>query len=74
MVRYGCVGRDQRGKILGHGTGLDRIDADLLECLGEVCRLQGVPSNWPRYQMPRVQAKIDAIGLVDVSLPFWCSR
>ena len=34
----------------------------------------GVPSNLPRYLRPRVQAKIDAIGLVEVGLPFWCSR
>ena len=34
----------------------------------------GVSSNWPRYLRPCVHAKIDAIGFVDVGLPFWCSR
>ena len=34
----------------------------------------GVLSNLPRYLRPCVHAKIDAIGLVEVSLPFWCSR
>src|SRR5262249_46896489 len=29
----------------------------------------GVPSNSPRYLRPRVQAKIDAIGFDEVSLP-----
>jgi hypothetical protein len=33
-----------------------------------------VLSSWPRWTRPRVQAKIEAIGLVEVSLPFWCSR
>src|SRR5207302_997095 len=42
-----------------------------------------VPANLPRSALlsslarcarPRVQAKIDAIELVEVSLPFWCSR
>ena len=28
----------------------------------------------PRAARPRVQAKIEAIGLVEVALPFWCSR
>jgi isocitrate dehydrogenase len=32
----------------------------------------GVLSSWPRWTRPRVQAKIEAIGLVEVSLPFWC--
>ena len=27
----------------------------------------------PRYFSPRVQATIDALGLVEVALPFWCS-
>ena len=34
----------------------------------------GVLSNAPRYLRPCVHAKIDAIGFVDVGLPFWCSR
>ncbi len=34
----------------------------------------GVSSSLPRWARPRVQAKIDAIGFVDVGLPFWCSR
>src|SRR5262249_20904902 len=34
----------------------------------------GVLSNVPRYLSPWVQAKIEAIGLVEVGLPFWCSR
>src|SRR5262249_18345449 len=34
----------------------------------------GVASNVPRYLSPWVQAKIEAIGLVEVGLPFWCSR
>ena len=31
-------------------------------------------SSAARCDRPRVQAKIDAIGLVDVSLPCWCWR
>ena len=34
----------------------------------------GVPSSLPRCASPRVQAKIDAIGFVDVGLPCWCWR
>ena len=34
----------------------------------------GVPSSLPRCFRPPVQAKLDAIELVEVSLPFWCSR
>src|SRR5205085_108745 len=34
----------------------------------------GVLSNVPRYLRPCVQAKIEAIGLVEVGRPFWCSR
>src|SRR6185295_17367772 len=34
----------------------------------------GVPSNLPRYLRPPVQAKIEAIGLVEVALPCWCIR
>src|SRR6185437_10521424 len=33
------------------------------------CSTSGVLSNLPRYCRPRVHAKIDAIGLVEVSLP-----
>jgi len=34
----------------------------------------GVLSSVPRWIRPRVQAKMLAIGLVEVSLPFWYSR
>src|SRR6185369_16616967 len=34
----------------------------------------GVLSNLPRYLRPPVQAKMDAIGLVEVALPCWCMR
>ena len=34
----------------------------------------GVLSRMPRCLRPPVQAKIDAIGLVDVGLPCWCWR
>ena len=34
----------------------------------------GCRSIRPRAARPRVQAKIEAIGLVEVGLPFWCSR
>ncbi len=34
----------------------------------------GVSSSLPRCLSPPVQAKIEAIGLVEVLLPFWCSR
>lgn len=30
-------------------------------------------SRTPRWWSPLVQAKIDAIGLVEVEFPFWCS-
>ena len=33
----------------------------------------GLLSSLARCSSPRVQANIDAIGLVDVDLPFWCS-
>jgi hypothetical protein len=32
------------------------------------------PSSLARKARPRVQAKMEATGLVDVSRPFWCSR
>ena len=32
------------------------------------------PSSLARWRNPRVHAKIDAIGLVDVSWPCWCIR
>ena len=34
----------------------------------------GVSSIRPRAARPRVQAKIEAIGLVEVGLPSWCWR
>ena len=34
----------------------------------------GVSSIRPRAARPRVQAKIEAIGLVEVGLPCWCWR
>src|SRR5262249_46388526 len=34
----------------------------------------GVPSSFPRCASPLVQAKIDAIGFVEVGLPCWCCR
>src|SRR5690606_39256274 len=34
----------------------------------------GVESSLPRCCKPRVQAKIEAIGLVEVGLPCWCCR
>src|SRR5690606_4185647 len=34
----------------------------------------GVPSSLPRWARPRVQAKIEAIGFVEVGLPAWCWR
>ena len=34
----------------------------------------GVPSMRPRAIRPRVHAKIEAIGLVEVGLPCWCRR
>src|SRR5450755_4084262 len=33
-----------------------------------------LPSSLARWESPRVQAKIEAIELVEVSRPFWCSR
>ncbi|CNM11908.1 Uncharacterised protein [Mycobacterium tuberculosis] len=33
-----------------------------------------VPSSLPRCCSPRVQAKIEAIGLVEVGLPAWYCR
>ena len=33
-----------------------------------------LPSSLARCARPRLQAKIEAIGLVEVSRPFWCSR
>uniref|UniRef100_A0A2M4D470 Putative secreted protein n=1 Tax=Anopheles darlingi TaxID=43151 RepID=A0A2M4D470_ANODA len=34
----------------------------------------GVLSSFARCSSPRVQAKMEATGLVDVGRPFWCSR
>lgn len=36
--------------------------------------LRGAPSSFARKARPRVQAKMEATGLVDVGFPFWCCR
>ena len=36
--------------------------------------MRGAPSSLARKARPRVQAKMDATGLVDVGFPFWCCR
>ncbi len=38
------------------------------------CETSGVSSIRLRAARPRVQAKIEAIGLVEVGLPSWCWR
>ena len=68
------VAADEQRQVLGHLPALDRLDADALERLGELARPPGVASIRPRAASARVQAKIEAIGLVEVGLPFWCSR
>jgi hypothetical protein len=72
MTSHGCL-RDQDRQVLGHLARLDGLDADLLERVGELHDVRRAV-ELPRYLRPCVQAKIDAIGLVDVGLPFWCSR
>ena len=34
----------------------------------------GFASSFARWSSPRVHAKMDATGFVEVSLPFWYSR
>ena len=63
------VGADEKRQILGHEAGLDRLDADFFQRVGEF----GEPlvrSSLARCARPRVQAKIDAMELVEVALPF----
>jgi ABC-type ATPase involved in cell division len=70
----GLVGADEEGEVLGHVAGFDRVDADLLERVGEALASSALSSSLARWARPRVQAKIEAMELVEVSLPFWCSR
>src|SRR6478752_5036571 len=65
VVWYGWSGPTRRARSLVI-LPRSRVSANLVT--------SGVPSILPRYDRPCVQAKIDAIGLVDVGLPFWCSR
>jgi hypothetical protein len=62
------------GQVLGHEAAFDGVDADLLQRLGELSPDRALSSSLARWARPRVQAKIEAIELVEVSLPFWCWR
>ena len=62
------VGADEDRQVAGHVAALDRVDADPLQRFGEAHDVRRVvePAAVPS---PRVHAKIEAIGLVEVSLP-----
>ena len=68
------VGADQHRQVLGHLRRTRPSRRTPAPASRRTRVTSGVPSNLPRYSRPRVQAKIDAIGLVEVGLPFWCSR
>ena len=68
------LGADQDREVLGHLAALDGLDADPLERLGEAGRPRACRRTCRGYLRPPVQAKIEAIGLVEVALPCWCMR
>ena len=72
MVCHGWSGR-RAAQVLGHLPGLDGLDAHPLERLGELHHLRRLV-HAPASLQPRVHAKIEAIGLVEVGLPCWCWR
>ena len=59
------LGTDEQRQVLGHRAALDRLDADPLERLGELRDLRRLVHPAARGKA-RVQAKIEAIGLVEV--------
>jgi len=63
------VGADQEREVLGHEARLDRVNADLLQGVREL-RQRGIVVELGAWASPRVQAKIDAMELVEVSRPF----
>ena len=64
----GLIRADQNGQVLGHVTTLDGGDYHLFEFVGKRDHLGGVV-EFAAMLSPRGQAKIDAIGLVEVGLP-----
>jgi len=60
---------NQQCEILGHEAGFDGIDADLSSVAANFASAS-LLSSLARCDSPRVQAKIEAIELVEVSLPF----
>jgi hypothetical protein len=73
LVRPFLVRTEEKREVLGHEAGLDGVDAHLLQGRGELAK-SGLLSSLARWARPRAQAKIDAMELVDVALPFWYSR
>ncbi|EUA20391.1 putative alpha/beta hydrolase fold protein [Mycobacterium xenopi 3993] len=59
---------DEDGQVFGHLPAFDRGNHDVFQLLREVDDLGGV-SSLPRCCSPRVQAKIEAIGLVEWACP-----
>ena len=71
----GLVGTDQQCQVLGHEAASTVDDAHLAPaCLGKVGASLGIVVELGAVGKPRVQAKIEAIELVEVSSPFWCWR
>ena len=68
------VGADQQREVLGHVAGLDGVDADLLQRARRTSPARRCCRAWRGARGPRVQAKIEATELVEVSWPFWCWR
>ena len=69
VVSHGASARDEQREVLGHLAALDGVDETCSSVLANSVTA-GVPSSLPRWARPRVQAKIDAIGLVEVFSPF----
>ena len=58
------------GEVLCHLPAFDRFDANAFQCIGEIDQ-RLIVIQFTRNARPRVQAKIDAMGLVEVGLPAW---
>ncbi len=69
VVSHGASRRDEQRQVLGHLAALDGLDADLLQRVGELGHRGGLVQLAAVLEAP-VQAKIEAIGLVEVFSPF----
>ena len=61
------------GQVLGNLAGVHGVDARLLQLVQNLTS-SGVLSSLARRSGPRVHAKMEAIGLVEMARPFWCLR